>query len=95
MLRPNLVAALIAKAAARTEIASGPASARHCDDVVVVLANLISARDFRDTELTTKDRTRLTGWSRSVAAKRLLWLHPAAWTRFTDSERAAQLTTEA
>lgn len=58
VLRPTLIGALVAKAAARTEIASDPASTRHCTDFVV-LANLISARDFRETELTKKDRTRL------------------------------------
>lgn len=56
--RPNLVGALVGKAAARTEIASDRASARHCTDFVV-LAGLISARDFREAALTAKDRTRL------------------------------------
>ena len=58
VLRPNLVGALVGKAAARTEIASDRASGRHCTDFVV-LASLISARDFREIELTRKDRTRL------------------------------------
>lgn len=58
VLRPNLVGALVGKAAARTEIASDRASTRHCTDFVV-LANLVSARDFRETELMKKDRTRL------------------------------------
>lgn len=58
VLRTNLVAALVTKAAARTEVVADRARARHCDDFVV-LASLISARDFRDTELTRKDRTRL------------------------------------
>lgn len=58
VLRPNLVGALVGKAAARTEIASDRASTRHCTDFVV-LANLLSARDFRETELVKKDRTRL------------------------------------
>ena len=40
------------------EIASDRASTRHCTDFVV-LANLVSARDFRGTELVRKDRTRL------------------------------------
>lgn len=40
------------------EIASDRAIARHCTDFVV-LASLISARDFRETELARKDRTRL------------------------------------
>jgi hypothetical protein len=58
VLRPNLVGALVGKAAARTEIASDRASTRHCTDFVV-LAHLVSARDFRETELDKKDRTRL------------------------------------
>ncbi|AXG12552.1 hypothetical protein [Intrasporangium calvum] len=58
VLRPNIVGALVAKAAARTEIPSDRANARHCADFVV-LASLISARDFRETELVNKDRTRL------------------------------------
>lgn len=58
VLRPNLVGALIAKAAARTEIASDRASTRHCSDFVV-LASLVSARDFRETELGKKDRSRI------------------------------------
>lgn len=58
VLRPNLVGALVAKAAARTEIASDRAIARHCTDFVL-LAGLISARDFRETELVKKDRARL------------------------------------
>lgn len=58
VLRPNLVAALVGKAAARTEIASDRSSVRHSIDFVI-LASLISARDFRETALTKKDRRRL------------------------------------
>lgn len=58
VLRPSLVGALVSKAAARTEIASDPSRARHCIDFVV-LAALVSARDFRETDLVKKDRTRL------------------------------------
>ncbi|WP_353951915.1 hypothetical protein V6K52_00315 [Knoellia sp. S7-12] len=58
ILRPNLVGALVGKAAARTKIASDRASTRHCTDFVV-LANLVSARDFRETQLGQKDRRRL------------------------------------
>ena len=58
VLRPNLVGALIGKAAARIEVASDQASTRHCTDFVV-LASVVSARDFRETELTKKDRARL------------------------------------
>lgn len=56
--RPNLMGALVGKAAARTEIAADRASARHCFDFVA-LAGLVAARDLRDTELTKKDRQRL------------------------------------
>ncbi|CAN5419270.1 hypothetical protein BH23ACT6_BH23ACT6_23820 [soil metagenome] len=58
VLRPNLVGALVGKAAARTEVTSDRASARHCTDFVV-LATLVSARDFREAELVRKDRRRL------------------------------------
>jgi hypothetical protein len=58
VLRPRLVAALIGKAAARTEISSDRKAERHCVDFVI-LAGLISAVDFRDVTLTKKDRDRL------------------------------------
>jgi hypothetical protein len=56
--RPTLVGALVAKAAARTEIVADRARSRHCTDFVV-LANLIAASDFRDVDLNAKDRRRL------------------------------------
>ena len=56
--RPNLVGALVAKAAARTEISSDSKAGRHCIDFVI-LARLVSAADFRDTELNKRDRSRL------------------------------------
>jgi len=59
VLRPTLVGALVGKAAARTEIASDPTSARHCTDFLV-LAGLVSARDFREGALEKKDRLRLS-----------------------------------
>ncbi|MCW2813554.1 MAG: hypothetical protein JWN84_1009 [Nocardioides sp.] len=58
VLRPNLVGALVAKAAARTEIVNDRARGRHCADFVV-LATLIAARDFRTADLGKKDRQRL------------------------------------
>lgn len=59
ILRPTLVAALVGKAAARTDIAAARASAaRHCSDFVV-LSTLVSGRDFREVELKPKDRRRL------------------------------------
>lgn len=58
ILRPNLIGALVGKAAARVEISSDFARTRHCTDFVV-LANLISARDFKEADLANKDRARL------------------------------------
>jgi hypothetical protein len=58
VIRPNLVAALIGKAAARTQIAADAAAARHCVDFTI-MATLVSAHDFRETSLGPKDRQRL------------------------------------
>lgn len=59
VLRPNLVGALVGKAAARTEIAAhARAASRHCVDFVV-LASLLSAHDFREDQARKKDRQRL------------------------------------
>jgi hypothetical protein len=58
VLRPNLVGALVGKAAARTEISSDRKADRHCVDFVV-LASLMSVADFRDATLSKKDRYRL------------------------------------
>lgn len=58
VLRPNLIGALVGKAAARNEVASDPARERHCIDFVI-LATLVSARDFRDVKLRRTDRSRL------------------------------------
>lgn len=59
VLRPNLVGALVGKAAARTEISSDRNADRHCVDFVI-LAGLISAADFREATLVKKDRSRLS-----------------------------------
>lgn len=56
--RPNLVGALVGKAAARVDLGGGGTSGRHCVDFVV-LASLVAVRDFRDDTLTKKDRQRL------------------------------------
>lgn len=58
MRRPNLVGALVGKAAARVDLGSGGASGRHCADFAV-LASLIAASDFRGETLSKKDRQRL------------------------------------
>lgn len=55
--RPTLVGALVGKAAA-LENSGDPARGRHRRDFLV-LVRLLTARDFRDEELTTKDRRRL------------------------------------
>lgn len=55
--RPNLVGALVAKAAAHTN-PGDPGIGRHRRDFAV-LAGLLTARDFRGVELTKKDRLRL------------------------------------
>ncbi|HVQ49074.1 MAG TPA: hypothetical protein VMS92_03420 [Mycobacterium sp.] len=55
--RPNLVGALIGKAAALSN-AGDPGVGRHRRDFVI-LAGLLTARDFRGVELTRKDRQRL------------------------------------
>jgi hypothetical protein len=63
--RPNLVGALVMKAAAHTAHGD-PARRRHRLDFAT-LASLVTARDFADEELTRKDRQRL---GRMVAAVR-------------------------
>ena len=55
--RPHLVGALVGKAAALSN-AGDPGLGRHRRDFVV-LAGLLTARDFRHEELTKKDRRRL------------------------------------
>ncbi|CAM3152661.1 hypothetical protein NODU109028_00205 [Nocardioides dubius] len=90
VLRPNLVGALVGKAAARTEIVRDPASSRHCTDFAV-LAGLISVRDFRDTELKPQDRKRLrtmVTYCRSDAAAMAI---ENAEESFQRLERAARL----
>jgi hypothetical protein len=55
--RPNLVGALVLKAAAHTAVGD-PARGRHRFDFAT-LAALVAAQDFRGVELTKKDRNRL------------------------------------
>lgn len=91
VLRPNLVGALVGKAAARTEIASDRASARHCTDFVV-LASLLSARDFRETELDKKDRQRLRRMLITCRKDTTAMLVENAGDALDRLERAAKLT---
>lgn len=55
--RPNIVGALVMKAAAHTAVGD-PAKGRHRFDFAT-LAALVSAQDFRGAELNKKDRRRL------------------------------------
>lgn len=70
--RPNLVGALIAKAAAHTN-PGDTALGRHRRDFAVLVA-LLTARDFRQEDLTKKDRQRLRAMARAVSADRALVL---------------------
>ena len=66
--RPNLVGALVGKAAALSNTGD-PGLGRHRRDFVI-LAGLLTARDFRGEELTKKDQQRLRAM---VAAVRKDW----------------------
>ncbi|HEY3715583.1 MAG TPA: hypothetical protein VGL39_13740 [Jatrophihabitantaceae bacterium] len=63
--RPNIVGALVMKAAAHTAIGDA-AKGRHRFDFAT-LAALVAARDFRGVDLNQKDRRRLRTWSRRPA----------------------------
>ncbi|MBI4941303.1 MAG: hypothetical protein HY830_11205 [Actinobacteria bacterium] len=70
--RPNLVGALVGKAAALTNAGdAGPG--RHRRDFVV-LAGLLAARDFRNETVTKKDRQRLAVMVKAVRSDRALLL---------------------
>jgi hypothetical protein len=90
VLRPTLVGALVAKAAARTEIINDRARARHCTDFVV-LANLIAARDFREADLNKKDRQRLRKMVTHCRADASAMLVENAAQALDQLERAAKL----
>lgn len=84
--RPNLVGALVGKAAALSN-AGDPGLGRHRRDFVV-LAGLVTARDFRAEELSTKDRQRLRAMAVAVRKDRGLLLD------FPDAEMSlVRLTT--
>jgi hypothetical protein len=70
--RPNLVGALVAKAAAHTN-PGDPGLGRHRRDFVI-LAGLLTARDFRSEALTKKDRQRLRAMVAAVRKDRVLLL---------------------
>lgn len=64
--RPNLVGALVVKAAAHT-VPGDPAKRRHRLDFTS-LAGLVAARDFAEDRLTAKDRQRLSTMIAAVRA---------------------------
>ena len=68
--RPNLVGALVGKAAALSN-AGDPGLGRHRRDFII-LAGLLTARDFRNQELTKKDRQRLRAMVTAVGKDRAL-----------------------
>lgn len=70
--RPNLVGALVGKAAALSN-AGDPGIGRHRRDFVI-LAGLLTARDFRREELAKKDRKRLRAMVAAVRQDRTLLL---------------------
>ena len=70
--RPNLVGALVGKAAALSN-AGDPGLGRHRRDFVV-LARLLTARDFRTEELTKTDRQRLRAMVAAAKKDRALLL---------------------
>lgn len=91
ILRPNIVGALVGKAAARTEIATDTVASRHCVDFVI-LAGLISARDFRDDALSRKDRKRLRAMLEHCRKDEAALSVASATESLNRLERAARLT---
>lgn len=89
--RPNLVGALVGKAAARVDLGSGGTSGRHCADFVV-LAGLVAARDFRVETLTKKDRQRLRQMLTICRADPTARSVPEAGERLERIARAAGLS---
>lgn len=90
VLRPNLVGALVMKAAAHG--APGDAApGRHRRDFVV-LAGLIDRRDFRDEALTRKDRQRLQKMVASCRSDPLAMEGEHASTALERLEAAAKLS---
>ena len=88
--RPNLVGALVMKAAAHS--ATGDSGkARHRRDFVT-LSGLAAARDFRDVDLRPKDRQRLRAILAAARSDRSVMLgHPDAERHLARVERGAEL----
>ncbi len=88
--RPNLVGALIVKAAAHTNIGDQDPR-RHRRDFLV-LAGLIKAADFANEELSKKDRQRLLGILAAIERDRALLLEvPGSATAIARLKLAADL----
>ena len=85
--RPNLVGALVSKAAAHTN-PGDPALSRHRRDFAI-LATLITARDFAREALTRKDRQRLETMATAVTSDRTLILEIAGAEQAVDRLRTA------
>lgn len=90
--RPNLVGALVGKAAALSN-SGDTGSARHRRDFAI-LAGLLTARDFRREDVTRKDRQRLQAMVMAVRKDRVLLLDlPNAEQDMGRLVMAADLTT--
>ncbi|MCL2542048.1 MAG: hypothetical protein FWE71_06235 [Nocardioidaceae bacterium] len=88
--RPNLVGALVGKAAALSN-AGDPGLGRHRRDFVL-LTGLVTARDFRNEELSKKDRQRLRAMVVAVRKDRALLLEiPDAETSLARLTMAGEL----
>lgn len=85
--RPNLIGALVAKAAAHTN-PGDPALGRHRRDFAI-LATLLTARDFPRETLTKKDRQRLTAMAQAVIEDRVLVLEIAGTEQAVERLRLA------
>lgn len=88
--RPNLVGALVVKAAAHTNVGDQDPR-RHRRDLLV-LAGLITASDFADEDLSKKDRQRLRGILTAIERDRALLLEiPGTSESIARLRLAAQL----
>lgn len=89
--RPNLVGALVIKAAAHTTPVAEVVKRRHRLDFAT-LASLVAARDFRDEHITSKDRLRLREMIAATRADRDALSMSGASDALDRLERAADLT---
>lgn len=90
MRRPNLIGALVMKAAAHSAVGDA-GRARHRRDFVTLSA-LVAARDFRGADLRPKDRQRLRAIIASAREDQSLMLgQPNAEQHLSRVERGASL----